>query len=458
MTPRRLHLVGIGGAGMSGIARLAAQRGYRISGTDREDSAVLAALRELGVATHVGHSADAVPADAAGLVVSTAISPDNPEIREAAVRGIPVIHRADLLAELMSDSRGLAVAGAHGKSTTSAMLAVALGDVSACIGATVAGGGGTGAVWGTGPWFVVEADESDRSLLKLAPDAAILLNVDHDHHTTYASLAEVEAVFRTFIGGLPADGVLVVGPDPRALALAESAPCPVRVVGDVPGAFCTVTGPVEGARLILHDGRAIPFDLTVPGRHNQTNAACAVALADWCGVDPQIAIERIRAFTGVGRRFEHRGAVGGVTIVDDYAHHPAEIDATLAGARSRHAGRIVVIFQPHLYSRTKALVTEFGRALAAADVVVVTDIYAAREAFDSSISGQDVVDAVTGAAEARFVADLDAACAVVASEARPGDLVLTIGAGDVTRLGQDLLARLQKRLGDGGDAHALDAP
>lgn len=458
MTPRALHLVGIGGAGMSGVARLAAKRGYRISGTDREDSTVLASLRELGVVTHVGHTADAVPADAAGMVVSTAIARDNPEVREAATRGIPVIHRADLLAELMSDSRGLAVAGAHGKSTTSAMLAHALGDVSACIGATIAGGGGTGAVWGSGPWFVVEADESDRSLLKLMPDAAILLNVDHDHHTTYASLAEVEDVFRAFVERLPADGLLVVGPDPRALAVAASAPCPVRVVGDAPGAFCTVTGPVEQAVLTLHDGRAIPLDLTVPGRHNQTNAACAVALAEWCGVDPQGAVERIRAFTGVGRRFEYRGTVGGVTIVDDYAHHPAEIDATLAAARSRHGGRIVVIFQPHLYSRTKALVAEFGRALAAADVVIVTDIYAAREAFDPSIGGHDVVAAVPGAGDVRFVPDLDDAATVVAAEARAGDLVLTVGAGDVTRLGQELVARLQKRLGDGGDAHALDAP
>ena len=443
---------------MSGLARLAAQAGYAVSGTDREDSDVLRQLRALGVATRVGHSADALPAHVDALVVSTAIAADNPERTAAADRGIPVMHRADLLAELMRPRRGLAVAGAHGKSTTSAMLAQALGDVSACIGATVPGGGGTGAKWGDGPWFVAEADESDRSLLKLAPEAAILLNVDHDHHTTFASLAEVEAVFEAFVRRLPDTGVLVVGPDARARAVSASARCAVRLIGDASDAFCAVDRDGDDVALVLHDGRRVPLDLAVPGRHNQTNAACAVALADWCGVDPTVAVARLRVFTGVGRRFEHRGTVGGITVIDDYAHHPVEITATLEAACSRQPKRIVVLFQPHLYSRTKALVREFGQALAGADVVVVTDIYAAREAFDPSISGRDVVAAVPSTTQARFVPGLDEACAAIASELRAGDLVLTIGAGDVTRAGQELVARLQRRLGDGGDAHALDAP
>lgn len=458
MSPRALHLVGIGGAGMSGLARLAAQAGYTVSGTDRDDSDVLRALREIGVDARVGHAADALPAGADAVVVSTAITADNPEVAAATARGIPVLHRADLLAELMLARRGLAVAGAHGKSTTSAMLAQALGDASACIGATVPGGGGTGAIWGDGPWFVAEADESDRSLLKLAPEAAILLNVDHDHHTTYASLDEVEAVFREFVARLPGTGVLVVGPDARARAVARAAPCAVRVVGDVQDAFCTVSGAGEAAALVMSDGRHMALDLAVPGHHNQTNAACAVALADWCGVDAATAVGRLRTFTGVGRRFEHRGTVGGVTIVDDYAHHPVEITATLSAARARHAGRIVVLFQPHLYSRTKALLRAFGEALAGADVVVVTDIYAAREALDPSISGRDVADAVPRSTDARFIAGLDDACDAIAPALRAGDLVLTIGAGDVTRAGQELIARLQRRLGDGGDAHELDAP
>ncbi len=458
MSPRTIHLVGIGGAGMSGLARLAAQAGYVVSGTDRDDSDVLRALREIGVDARVGHTADALPADADAVVVSTAIAADNPELAAATTRGLAVMHRADLLAELMSARRGLAVAGAHGKSTTSAMLAQALGDASACIGATVAGGGGTGAVWGDGPWFVAEADESDRSLLKLAPEAAILLNVDHDHHTTYASLDEVEAVFRAFIRRLPRTGVVIVGPDARARAVAEAAPCAVRIIGDVPDAFCSVSGSGDAAMLIMTDGRHIALDLAVPGHHNRTNAACAVALADWCGVDPATAVARLRTFTGVGRRFEHRGTVGGVSIVDDYAHHPVEITATLSAARSRHPGRIVVLFQPHLYSRTKALLGEFGQALAAADLVVVTDIYAAREPLDPSISGRDVAEAVPPSTDARFIPGLDDACDAIATELRAGDLVLTVGAGDVTRAGQELITRLQRRLDDGGDAHELDAP
>lgn len=458
MSVRALHLVGIGGAGMSGLARLAVQAGYAVSGTDREESETLRALRAIGVDARAGHSADAVPAGVDALVISTAIGADNPERVAAAARGIPVMHRADLLAELMSTRRGLAVAGAHGKSTTSAMLTLALGDASACIGATVAGGEGTGALWADGPWFVAEADESDRSLLKLSPEAAILLNVDHDHHATYASLDEVEAVFRQFVASLPAAGVLVVGPDALARAVAKSASCEVRCVGDVPDAFCTIDATERTATLVLRDGRRVALDLAVPGLHNQTNAACAVALAEWCGVDPATAAARLATFTGVGRRYEHRGTVAGVTIVDDYAHHPVEIAATLAAARTRHSGRIVVLFQPHLYSRTKALLAEFGQVLAAADLVVVTDIYAAREAFDPTISGRDVAGAVPVGTDARYVAGLDEACTVLAGELRSGDLVLTLGAGDVTHAGQELIAQLQKRQGDGGDPDELDAP
>jgi UDP-N-acetylmuramate--alanine ligase len=454
MTPRPIHLVGIGGAGMSGLARLAAQAGYTVSGTDRDDSEVLAALRGLGVRAVVGHSADAVPPETETVVVSTAIAPDNPELAHARAAGLPVIHRAELLAELMAGHRGLAVAGAHGKSTTSAMLALTLGGASACIGASLPGGGGTGAAWGQGPWFVAEADESDRSLLDLAPEAAILLNVDHDHHTSYASIEEVEDVFREFVGRLPADGVLVVGPDRRAQAVAVAAHCPVRFVGDSAEADCRV----EPDGLVLAGGREVALRLAVPGRHNRDNAACAVLLADWCGVAPETAAARLGAFTGVGRRFELRGEAAGVRVVDDYAHHPAEIAATLAAAREGHDGRIVVIFQPHLYSRTKALLPEFAEALSAADLVVVSEIYAAREAYDPSITGRDVAAAIAPPATAIAAADLDDALDLVEPELRPGDLVLTVGAGDVTRLGQELVSRLQKRAGDGGDPHGRGAP
>jgi UDP-N-acetylmuramate--alanine ligase len=437
---------------MSGLARLAAAAGYRVSGTDREDSPTLVALRAAGIDARAGHAATAVPADARALVVSTAIAGDNPELAEARRRGLPVVHRSELLAELMAGRRGLAVAGAHGKSTTSAMLASALGDASACVGATIAGGGGTGAAWGSGPWFVAEADESDRSLLNLAPEGAILLNVDHDHHATFASLEEVREVFRAFVARLPADGVLVAGPDEEARAIAAGAPCEVRCVGATPGAFCRAerTPGRPGFTLVTAGGRRVPVPLRLAGAHNADNAACALALADWCGVGLDEAAARLGAFAGVGRRMEARGTAGGVEVVDDYAHHPAEIRATLAAARERGAERVLVVFQPHLPSRTRALAPELGAALGAADVVVVTDVYLAREPADPRATGSDVAGRVPGPARAVFAPTLAEAADAVLAEARPGDLVITMGAGDITRLGKDLVARLQKPRDDGG--------
>lgn len=452
MTPAPIHLIGVGGAGMSALARLALARGDVVTGTDRDESPTLEALRRLGADVHAGHSAGALPAGARAVVVSTAVPADNPELLAARERGIPVLHRSELLAELMEGYRGLAVAGAHGKSTTSAMLAMALGEASCCIGATIPGGAGTGARWGEGPFFVAEADESDRSLLNLRPEAAILLNVDHDHHATYATLSEVEEVFRRFLALLPPDGALVVGPDPVARRVAGSAPCPVIRVGDGVDDEVRITTRAGRTVLVLRDGGTAALRLAVPGRHNVENAACAVALAAWAGVEPGAAAERLRAFTGVGRRFDVRGAAGGVTVVDDYAHHPAEVAATLAAARERvGAGRLVAIFQPHLVSRTRALAAELGTALGAADEIVVTDVYLAREDPDPSVTGALVADAVPPPARAAFVPGLDDAAAAAVDRARPGDMVLTLGAGDVTRLGQDLVVALGRKYGDGGD-------
>jgi UDP-N-acetylmuramate--alanine ligase len=457
--PRPIHLVGIGGAGMSGLARLAREAGYAVSGSDRDASATLDALRAEGIDARVGHAASALPTSARALVVSTAIAAGNPELAEARRRGLPVLHRSELLAELMAGRRGLAVAGAHGKSTTSAMLHAALGDSSACIGATIPGGGGTGAVWGPGEWFVAEADESDRSLLNLAPEAAILLNVDHDHHATYSSLEEVREVFRAFVAALPSDGCLVVGPDAEARECASAAPCPVRVVGDRPGAFCRVERPsaAGGFALALADGRRVEVPLAVPGRHNADNAASALALADWCGVPLDEAAARLASFSGVGRRMESRGRAGGVEVVDDYAHHPAEIRATLQAARERGPARVLVVFQPHLPSRTRALGADLGAALGSADLAVVTDVYLAREPADPAVTGRTVAYRVPPPARAVYAPTLAEAAEVVMSEARPGDLVLTMGAGDVTTLGKELVARLEKGSGD-GSPHERTAP
>lgn len=438
MSGHRVHLVGAGGAGMSALGLLALRSGWTVSGTDREEGPALVALREAGADVRAGHGADALPADVDEVFASTAIPGDNPEIQAARARGLPVRHRSDLLALLMEGHRGLAVAGAHGKSTTTAMLALALGGATVCVGAEVPWGEGTGAAWGEGPWFCAEADESDRSLLRLAPEAAILLNIDHDHHSEYATIADVEDVFREFVAALPADGVLVVGADARARDVAGAAPCPVRLLGDVPGAW----GRVEGDVLMRPDGAPVPLPLASPGAHNRWNAACAIALADWCGVDPADAAARIAPFTGVGRRFEHKGTAAGVTVVDDYAHHPVEVSATLQAARGMNPGRVVAVFQPHLYSRTRELADAFGAALSAADVVVVTDVYAAREDPEPGVDGDLVLRSVRGPEEVLSVPDLADVPAVLVPDLLPGDLVLTLGAGDITTLGPRLLDAL----------------
>ena len=455
MTARPIHLIGIGGAGMSALARLAAGVGYRVSGTDRDDSELLAGLRTSGIAARAGHHAGALPVDAAAVVVSTAIGPENPELLAAQARGIPVLHRSELLQELMARKRGLAVAGAHGKSTTSALLALALGDSSACVGAALPGGDGTGARWGGGPWFVAEADESDRSLLRLSPEAAILLNVDHDHHATYASLAEVETVMRAFVAAIPRGGALVVGPDAGARVCADVATCEVITVGD--GGDYNVRGTGAGTTISRAGSAQVAMPLSVPGAHNAQNAACAVALAVWCGVDLEVAAERIAAFTGVGRRFEHVGEVNGIAVVDDYAHHPAEIAATINAAREVHGGRLVVVFQPHLPSRTQALATELGVALGQADLVYVTDIYLSREAPIAGLDGAAVCRQVPGPPGATYVPALGDVAARLARELRPGDLVLTLGAGDITRLGQELIATV-KNLASDGDVSRANPP
>ena len=397
MSARPIHLVGIGGAGMSGLARLAAAAGYRVSGTDREESATLEALREAGHRRpRRARGATPCPPTRPRLVVSTAIAADNPEVAEARRRGLPVLHRSELLAELMAGRRGLAVAGAHGKSTTSAMLVAALGDASAAVGATIAGGGGTGALWGAGPWFVAEADESDRSLLNLAPEAAILLNVDHDHHATFASLEDVREVFREFVARLPARGLLVVGPDDEARACARGARCPVRIVGDAPGGLGARGARPRPARLRPGPGRRWAGRGPAGPRRRATTPTTRPAPSRWptgAASPSQEAARRLAGFAGVGRRMEARGRAGGVEVVDDYAHHPAEIRATLAAARERGPGRVVVVFQPHLPSRTRALGPEIGDALGAADVVVVTDVYLAREPPDPAATGRDVAAA-----------------------------------------------------------------
>jgi UDP-N-acetylmuramate--alanine ligase len=453
----RPHFIGIGGAGMSGIAKILAQRGARVAGSDAKESATTEALRALGVTVHSGHAAEHLADDATSVVVSSAIRPDNPELARAAELGIPVVHRSDALAALMEGRRTIAVAGTHGKTTTTSMLAVGLSalgrDPSYAIGGDL-DVPGSGAHHGSGEVFVAEADESDRSFHAYAPDVAIVLNVELDHHANYASLDAIQESFEIFADRVRPGGTLVVSADhdgARELArrvsgreglvvvgYGEAADADVRVLKIAPqGLTSDVT--------VLHDGDELTFTVRVPGRHYALNAVAALTAGAALGIPARELARALGAFTGVRRRLQLTGTAGGVQVIDSYAHHPTEIAADLEAVRGGvAAGRVLVVFQPHLFSRTQQLGTEMGEALARADACVVLDIYPAREAPVPGVTSATVVDAAAaGGARVRAEHDKAAVPDVIAGMVRPGDLVLTMGAGDVTELGPRILARLE---------------
>jgi UDP-N-acetylmuramate--alanine ligase len=464
-----VHFIAIGGAGMSGIARIMLRRGMTVSGSDAADSELLGQLSALGGKVFVGHAAEHL-GDADTVVVSTAIRETNPELVAARERGLRVLHRAAALASLMAGRRAVAVAGSHGKTTTTSMLTVALQhaglDPSYCIGGQLVTTG-LGADEGTGDVFVAEADESDGSFLNFRPSIAIVTNVEADHLDNYGGFDEVKRSFVRFVERVEPGGVLVAGADdPVARELADvgrargltvrtyggSADADVRLAGFTPrglGSTFEIAGIGEVA-------------LAVPGRHNALNATAAVAvsLALGCGFD--VIRAGLAGFGGARRRLELRGEVSsggvpggtGVQVFDSYAHHPTELIADLAatrdyvGQRTRDGarpGRIVAVFQPHLYSRTRFFAAEFGAALGRADVAVVLDVYGAREDPEPGVTGRLVADAVPAGADVVYEPVWDAVPARVADLARPGDVILTLGAGDVTRLGPLILDRLAAR-------------
>ena len=427
---RRLHFVGIGGAGMSGLALVALELGAEVTGSDRSGgSAYAASLRVAGIEPVEGHDAANVPAGAE-VVYSTAIPPENPERAAAASE----LHRADLLGELTRLRPTIAVSGTHGKTTTSSMLVHALRGAGADPGYLVGGevrSTGSNAGWGAGEWLVVEADESDRSLLKLERRVAVLTNAELDHHATYSSQRDVEATFRAFLA--PAEHA-VVWDRPALLALASDA----QTLWPYDAAPELTPG---GSRFVL-DG--VEVELAVPGAHNALNAAAALTACRAIGADVAAAAAALRDFSGAGRRFERIGTTPeGALVVDDYAHHPTEVRATLEAARTLGPRRVVAVFQPHLYSRTRHHAREFGAALALADLPVVTDVYAARERAEDypGVSGRLVAEAAADAAAGRRVAwlpDFDSAERFLRGELREGDLLLTLGAGDIDALGRRL--------------------
>lgn len=466
-----VHLVGVGGAGMSVIARLLAAHGVRVQGSDARESDTLAALRSDGVSVWVGHDADHV-AGADTVVVSSAVRESNPELAAARAAGLRVLHRSQALASLMARGRSVAVAGAHGKTTTSAMIATVLRgaglDPSFAIGGTVltADGPVAGGHLGSDV-LVAEADESDGSFLNYAPDVAVVTNVEPDHLDHYGSRAAFEQAFVDFAARIVPGGTLVACADDagaRELAAAHArdggrvvtygvaADADVRVSDVRPtaedghaGVRASLAGAVGGARV-----EGLELRLRVPGHHNALNATAAAVTAVVLGVDPAAAVASAHDFLGTGRRFETRGEAGGVRVVDDYAHHPTEVAALLAAARPVAAGgRVLVLFQPHLYSRTATFAREFAEALAAADEVVVTGVYAAREDPDPTVGAHTITDLVDAPdVVVTAVEDRVEAAHRVADAARPGDLVLTVGAGDVTELGAVVLSRIAGRTGD----------
>jgi UDP-N-acetylmuramate--alanine ligase len=447
----RVHFVGIGGAGMSGIARIMLGRGIPVSGSDAKDSDLLADLRELGAATHVGHAAEHL-GDATTVVVSTAIRETNPELAAARERGLLVLHRAAALASLMDGRRSVAVAGTHGKTTTTSMLTVALqhagADPSYCIGGQLVTTG-LGAADGSGDLFVAEADESDGSFLMFAPKAAIVTNVEADHLDNYADFAMVEETFARFVERIQPGGLFVLcADDAVARALGEEGArrgLTVRTYGEAEDADYRVadfTPRGLGSRFTVGTRT---LELSVPGRHNALNATAAYATAVELGLPADAIAEGLADFTGARRRLEPKGEVAGIKVFDSYAHHPTELAADLRATRDYvgelGGGRIVAVFQPHLFSRTKFFAAEFGAALGLADEVVVLDVFPAREDPIPGVTGELVAKAVPHG-RVTYEADGNAVAGRVATIAAPGDVIITMGAGDVTTLGPKILELL----------------
>ena len=466
---KHIHLIGIGGSGLSAIARLLKEMGYTVSGSDRAETPFLAHLRAAGVILSIGHHPENI-AGADLVVRSSAIPDDNPEVLAAQAAGIPVLKRSDFLGRLMTGKTGIAVAGTHGKTTSTAMLAwvlTALGQEPSFIVGGVLDNLGTNARAGSGKTFVIEADEYDRMFLGLKPVIAVVTNVEHDHPDCYPTPADFQAAFLEFVNLLPSDGVLVAcAEDAGAKALLAEA----RKVGKGTVAYgirdqlsassdqLSVISDQWTVAKNLHTNERGGFsfeaivkcqtsnvNLQVPGEHNVRNALAVLSVVYLLGLPLDAAAEALGQFTGTGRRFEVRGEANGIVVIDDYAHHPTEIRATLAAARSRYARRrLWAVWQPHTYSRTQTLFAEFSRAFTDADQVIVTEVYAAREHLRQDFSAAQVVKAMPHPS-AHFIPNIAEVSNYLVAHLRPGDVLLVLSAGDADLVSTQVLASLQNR-------------
>ncbi|MEX1047803.1 MAG: UDP-N-acetylmuramate--L-alanine ligase [Actinomycetota bacterium] len=447
----RLHMIGIGGAGMSGIAQLLLSMGIEVQGSDLKDSRAMEDLRGAGAVVFVRHSA-AQLGDPDAVVISSAVPESNSELVEARRRGLPVLARAQVLAALAAGKRTLAVSGTHGKTTTTSMISVVLerGGLDPTF---VVGGdlneSGSGARPGGGELFVAEADESDGSFLLLSPDVAVVTNIEDDHLDFYRDGGEIEDAFASFFAS--AKAIVACGDDLGVRRALELAGREALTYGEGPDNDVVLTvGDSDGwnarGNLRLETGEELELALRVPGRHNLANAAAAVLAARWAGMNAASAALLMGEFSGVRRRFEHRGWVRGAEFVDDYAHHPTEVFATLDAARKEDHGRVVAVFQPHRYTRTRAMWRPLGESLASADVIVITEVYAAGEAPIPGVSAKLLIDALAEAGAGKRLVYLPRRSDVVqflAGEVRSGDLVLTLGAGDITMVADETLERIR---------------
>jgi UDP-N-acetylmuramate--alanine ligase len=450
---QHFHFVGIGGIGMSGIAEVLLNLGYTISGSDVKLSPTTAMLAGHGAVIHEGHDAKNV-AGAKALVVTSAVDETNPEVQEARRLQIPVIPRGELLAELMRLKYGVAVAGSHGKTTTTSMIATILShaglDPTVVVGGKVAAMGGSNARVGKSDFLVVESDESDGSFLRLSPILAIVTNIDREHLDHYKGIEEIRAAFTEFVNKVPFYGAAILCLDDeniqrilpnvrrRTITYGLSSQADYQPYDAQSGGFHTTF------KLRCGTGELGEFKLGIPGAHNVLNATAAIAAAMELHVEPDVIREGLAQFSGVGRRFEIRGKANGITVVDDYGHHPTEIRATLAAAKSCHPRKLHVLFQPHRYTRTQHLMDDFARAFHEADRVLVLDIYAASEKPIEGVTSELLVERMRqfGNRGAEYAGDHESGVETIVKGVEPGDMILTLGAGSVSQLGDKILEKL----------------
>jgi UDP-N-acetylmuramate--alanine ligase len=454
LKPQQLHFTGIGGIGMSGIAEILLNLGYQITGSDVKLSPITERLQSLGAKVFEGHAAENIQG-AKALVVTSAVDSQNPELLEARRVGIPIIPRGELLAELMRLKYGIAVAGSHGKTTTTSMTATILShaclDPTVVVGGRVGTMGGSNARLGKSSFLVVESDESDGSFLKLSPILAIVTNIDREHLDHYADIEQIRAAFTEFVNKVPFYGAVIVCLDDENVQ---------QILPDIKRRIITYGMGAQAMLVITHascghlsstfhlrmgDRDLGEFHLAVPGIHNVRNATAAIAIALELEIEPEVIREGLAKFSGVDRRFQQRGQEKGITVIDDYGHHPTEIRATLAAARDCSYSRVHAVFQPHRYTRTLHLMDDFARSFHSADHVYLLDVYAASEKPIEGVTSQALAERMTafGHRSVHYVGDIDSAVEAVAANAMDGDAVLTLGAGNVWQVGDRLLQKLR---------------